>query len=93
MSKPNSPPKKRTQLIRLRERRGLSGPQLAKKIGASRTNVYRIEAGVSHPSLALMQKWIKALGPGATLEMFWDKSAKARPSRRNHQSATADAAA
>ena len=84
-------PKERTQLIRARERLGLTRPQLAKKIGASRANVYRVEIGVSHPSLALMQRWTKALGPGVSMELFWAPSAKARPSRRAQPSPDATA--
>ena len=75
-------PKERIQLIRARERLGLTRPQLAKKIGASRASVFRIETGVGHPSLALMQRWIKALGAGVSLDLFRASGVRARPSRR-----------
>jgi ribosome-binding protein aMBF1 (putative translation factor) len=84
--------KKRTQLVKARERLGWSGAQLAKKIGTNKSTVYRIEAGIGHPSLALMQKWVKAL-PGANMEMFRAPTAKARPSRAGSRLAPADAAA
>jgi DNA-binding XRE family transcriptional regulator len=84
MPKSAAEAKERTKLIQARERLGLNRVEFAKKVGTSRVNVYRIEIGVSHPSLALMQRWVKALklGPGVSLEMFWAAGAKARPSRR-----------
>jgi DNA-binding XRE family transcriptional regulator len=84
-------PQKRTDLIRARERLGLGSTALAYRIGVAKSTVSRIEAGISHPSLALMQKWVKAL-PGATMEMFAAPSAKARPSRPGPRAAR-DAAA
>lgn len=83
-------PEKRTLLINLRERQGWTGAELAKRMGAYKSTVYRIEAGVSHPSLALMQKWVQLL-PGASMEMFWASSAKARPGKPSVS--TRDAAA
>jgi DNA-binding XRE family transcriptional regulator len=84
-------PKKRTQLIRARKRVGRSGVQLAKKLRVAKSTVYRIEAGLSHPSLALMQRWIKALGPGVSMDLFGAPGARARPSRRAHSSPDAAA--
>ena len=78
MAKKSSEPVQRFQLIRARERLGLNVPELAKKLGVAKPTVYRIEAGISHPSLALMQKWVAELGPGASMELFWTKSAKPR---------------
>jgi transcriptional regulator with XRE-family HTH domain len=80
---------KRIELIYARERLGLTRIEFAKKLGVSRSNVYRIEIGVSHPSLALMQRWLLALGPDAKMDWFRGEFAKARPSRR----ASSDAAA
>jgi DNA-binding XRE family transcriptional regulator len=73
-------PQKRTQLIEAREQMGWTGAELAKRLSAYKSTVYRIEAGVGHPSLALMQKWVVAL-PGVTMEMFWAPGAKARPGK------------
>jgi DNA-binding XRE family transcriptional regulator len=73
-------PQKRTQLIEARERQGWTGAELAKRLSAYKSTVYRIEAGVSHPSLALMQKWVAVL-PGVSMEMFWAPGAKARPGK------------
>lgn len=84
-------PKKRTQLIKARERLGWNGAELADRIGINKSTVYRIEGGVSHPSLAMMQKWVKAL-PGATMEMFWASTAKTKHSGPG-AGASADAAA
>jgi DNA-binding XRE family transcriptional regulator len=81
MPKPLPPAKKRSKLIRAREYLGMTRPQLAKKLGASRQNIYRIEIGVAHPSLALMQRWAKAL-PGVSMEFFRGTAPKARPSKR-----------
>jgi transcriptional regulator with XRE-family HTH domain len=77
----NSAVNERTLLIAVREGLRLTRPELAKMIGTSRGNIYRIEIGERHPSLALMQRWVKALGDGATLELFKGKGAKTRPSR------------
>ena len=84
-------PKRRTQLISARKRVGRSGVQLAKKIGVAKSTVYRIEAGLAHPSLALMQRWIKALGPGVSMDLFGAPGARARPSRRVQSSPDATA--
>jgi DNA-binding XRE family transcriptional regulator len=84
-------PKKRAQLIRARKRVGRSGVPLAKKLRVAKSTVYRIEAGLSHPSLALMQRWTKALGPGASMDLFWAPGARARPSRRVQSSPDATA--
>lgn len=88
-------PRKRTHLIKARERLGWTGAELADRLGVYRSTIYRIEAGVRHPSLALVQKWVSAL-PGATMEMFWAPTAKARPGsgpRSSARDADHDAAA
>jgi transcriptional regulator with XRE-family HTH domain len=73
----------RTELINARERLGLTRRQLAEAIGSSRPNIFRIEIGERHPSLALMQRWAAALG-GVPMELFRAPPgvARARPSRR-----------
>ena len=78
MAKKSSEAVQRFQLTRARERLGLTMPELAKRLGVAKPTVYRIEAGIRHPSLALMQKWVAELGPGASMELFWTKFAKPR---------------
>jgi DNA-binding XRE family transcriptional regulator len=75
------PGRERMQLIRARERLGLFQHELARKIGASPVTVSRVETGVRHPSLALMQRWAKALGPDVSLDIFWVSYAKPRKRR------------
>jgi transcriptional regulator with XRE-family HTH domain len=78
MTDTTNAPKERTELIRARELLGLNGSQLAERLGVVKSTVYRIEAGISHPSLAMMQRWVKALGPGVSMEIFRAASAKPR---------------
>ena len=87
-----SAPKKRTQLINARERLGWNGAELADRIGINKSTVYRIEGGVSHPSLAMMQKWVKAL-PGSNMEMFRAPTAKTKHSGPGGGASAQDAAA
>jgi transcriptional regulator with XRE-family HTH domain len=61
---------KRTDLIRARERLLLTRPQLAKRLGIGRVAVYRVEEGMRDPSAALMRRWVKKLGPGASMDLF-----------------------
>jgi transcriptional regulator with XRE-family HTH domain len=84
-------PIERFQLIRARERLGLSGVQLAKKLGVVKSTVNKIEAGISHPSLALMQRWVQVLGPGASMDLFWAPGARARREGRAQRSPDAAA--
>jgi DNA-binding XRE family transcriptional regulator len=60
----------RMRLIEARERKKLSRHELAQKLGIVRTGVFRIEAGKSDPSLALLSEWLAALAPYATFEFF-----------------------
>ena len=60
----------RIPLIRARERIEKSRPQLADEIGVSRTYLFAVETGGRDPSLATMDRWIKALGPGASMDLF-----------------------
>ena len=68
-------------LIQAREHRGWMQKDLAKKIGTNPGTISRVESGVREPSLALMQRWAKALGPGVTLDIFWTPYAKLRKPR------------
>jgi transcriptional regulator with XRE-family HTH domain len=63
-------PLARVALIRAREDRGLSRPDLAKKISLSRTSIFRIEMGKGSTTVAKMTRWADALGPGVTLDLF-----------------------
>jgi DNA-binding XRE family transcriptional regulator len=60
----------RIPLIRAREKMEKSRPQLAAEIGVSRTYLFAVETGLRDPSLATMDKWIRALGPGASMDLF-----------------------
>jgi transcriptional regulator with XRE-family HTH domain len=64
----------RPALIRAREARRLTRPEFAKLMGASRHYVYAVEMGLRNPSFDFMRRWIKALGPDATLDLFDNKS-------------------
>lgn len=59
----------RIALIRRREELQMSRPELAGRINVCRHYVFSIETGNRNPSLALMQRWARALG-GAPLEIF-----------------------
>jgi transcriptional regulator with XRE-family HTH domain len=62
----NSPLDKRRklgrELRRLRLRAGLSGPQLADRIGTTQTRVSRIETAVVKPKIADVESWFDATG-------------------------------
>ena len=60
----------RMALIRAREARGFSRPQLAKAMKGSRTFIHAVETGVRDPSLEYMRRWVKALGGDASLDLF-----------------------
>jgi transcriptional regulator with XRE-family HTH domain len=61
----------RTELIEAREKRGLSRAALAVAMGnASRHYIYHVEMGQRNPSMDFMMRWLKALGPDATVELF-----------------------
>jgi transcriptional regulator with XRE-family HTH domain len=60
----------RRALIKAREARGLSRPEFAKLMRGSRNMVHAVETGAKGASLAYMQRWVKALGGDASLELF-----------------------
>jgi transcriptional regulator with XRE-family HTH domain len=60
----------RTSLIAVREKLGLTRPQLAETLGLSRSYVYRVEIGDCHPGLTTILDWLAALGPSASIDMF-----------------------
>ena len=60
----------RKNLIRAREALGLRKRHFAKLVGISEGHVAYIEDGRRDPSYSLMQRWLKALGPEATAELF-----------------------
>jgi transcriptional regulator with XRE-family HTH domain len=70
------PPKKANPISRLaligdRERRGMSRSALAQAMGGvSRHYIYQVEMGQRDPSFDLMKRWVKALGPDASMELF-----------------------
>ena len=68
-------------LIQAREHRGWMQKDLAGRIGTNAGTISRVESGVREPSLALMQRWAKALGPGVTLDIFCSPYAKLRKPR------------
>lgn len=63
-------PNARLGLIRLRESRGISRPELARRLGVNRSQVFRYELGEASPPLALALRIIDLLGPDATFDMF-----------------------
>jgi predicted transcriptional regulator len=60
----------RAALIGAREALGLNRPQLAAKMGRSRSFVYRVETGVIDPGMASIAVWLRVLGPEATIQLF-----------------------
>jgi transcriptional regulator with XRE-family HTH domain len=62
--------RERTELIRARERMGLTRPQMAEVVGRARSYIYRVEAGIQDPGLATIIAWMGALGPDASLSLF-----------------------
>lgn len=67
----------RTDLIRLREGAGMSRRALAREIGTTAPTVFRIEKGQRNPSLGLAERWLKALGPTASADLFFQRQAAA----------------
>ena len=65
----------RTKLIRARERLGLRRGDFAKLVGVTPGYVTYIEDGRRDPSYAVMLRWLAALGPGATAELFEPQAA------------------
>jgi transcriptional regulator with XRE-family HTH domain len=61
---------KRLALIQARESRGLSRPQFARLMKGSRNFVHAVEMGRRDPSLEYMRRWVKALGEGASFDLF-----------------------
>jgi transcriptional regulator with XRE-family HTH domain len=71
MSTPRRPRRsKRPKLIVMRERLGMTRPQLAAKIGRARSHIYKIEIGDINPAPDLIMQWLEALGPEASVEIF-----------------------
>jgi predicted transcriptional regulator len=60
----------RKNLIRARESLGLRKVDFAKLVGVTQGYVTYIEDGRRDPSYSVMQRWLKALGPDATAELF-----------------------
>jgi transcriptional regulator with XRE-family HTH domain len=60
----------RLQLIKARERIGLTRPQLAKKMGQARSYIYKVEVGDNNPGVATILRWLAVLGPEASVELF-----------------------
>lgn len=60
----------RAALIAAREALGLNRPQLAAKMGRSRSYVFRVETGVIDPGLTTIAVWLKALGGDTTIHLF-----------------------
>jgi DNA-binding XRE family transcriptional regulator len=60
----------RTALIRAREALDLTRPELAEMIGVDRTVIFKVEVGIQDTGMGIMRRWIDALGPGATLDLF-----------------------
>jgi transcriptional regulator with XRE-family HTH domain len=50
------------KLKKIREAKGLSQTELAKKARASRAYVFQLEAGGSDPTVGVLQRLAKALG-------------------------------
>ena len=66
----------RTALIAVREAHGLTRPDLAKLMGGSRHYIYAVEMGQRDPSFEFMRRWVKALGEGASMELFGSTTAR-----------------
>jgi transcriptional regulator with XRE-family HTH domain len=64
------PVRERAGLIAAREALGLNRPQLARKMGRSRSYVFRVETGVIDPGLMTISAWLKALGAGGSIMLF-----------------------
>ena len=64
------PVRPRAKLIAAREALGLNRPQLAARMGRSRSFVYRVENGLIDPAMPSVAVWLRALGPDATMQIF-----------------------
>lgn len=64
------PVRERRDLIAAREALGLNRPQLAAKMGRSRSFVYRVENGLIDPAMHSIAAWLRVLGPEATIQLF-----------------------
>jgi transcriptional regulator with XRE-family HTH domain len=60
----------RKELIAKREALGLTRPVLAKKLGLSRSYIFRVELGEIDPDFDKMTRWLAELGEGATPALF-----------------------
>lgn len=60
----------RIPLIRAREKQEKTRPQLAREVGISRHYCFAVETGLRDPSIQIMQRWLRALGPGHTMDLF-----------------------
>jgi len=61
---------KRRKLAAARELAGLTQKALADKMGVHRLVVVAVEMGRRNPSVPTMAKWIRALGPYGSLDLF-----------------------
>lgn len=61
-------PKARIKLIDARIQRGLSRPQLARRLSIPRTNVFSVEMGITNPGFETMLHWARELE--CSLEIF-----------------------
>jgi len=50
------------EMRRLREARGLSQDELARKAGITHTTIWRLETGKHHPSIYFVNLYLQALG-------------------------------
>jgi transcriptional regulator with XRE-family HTH domain len=58
------------RLATLRKERGISQPEMAKRIGVHVTQVRRYEAGTSQPTLEIIRQMSKTLGVSADVLIF-----------------------
>jgi DNA-binding XRE family transcriptional regulator len=63
-------PRQRVALILARQALGLTRPQLAEMVGVDRTVIFKVEVGIQDTGMGIMRRWVDALGPGATLDLF-----------------------
>lgn len=61
-AKPITPEPIVFEMRRLREARGLSQDQLARKAGLTHATIWRIETGKHHPSIHFVSIYLQALG-------------------------------
>jgi transcriptional regulator with XRE-family HTH domain len=62
-----------TELRLLRDVNGITGRELARRIGISQSKVSRIEAGVALPSIAEVTAWTQAVGATAETEALLER--------------------